>query len=105
MDYFDITVEEALIYIENHPQLQEKLTYMMEEGIYYALSTRISPFELRIEERENNQYGNYVWGQLGEISDDCNYIVRHVYTQYMDELRCAGFQEIDYGAYSLFYME
>lgn len=104
MDYFDITVEEAITYIENNPQLQEKLTYMMEEGIYYALSTRISPFELQIEERENNQYKNYVWGQLGEISEDCNYIVRHVYTQYMEELRSAGFQEIDYGAYSLFYM-
>lgn len=105
MDYFDITVEEAIVYIEDHPQLSDRVTYMAEQEIYYALSTRISPYELRIGERENNRYGNYVWTQLGEIFGDCNYIVRHTYAEYMEELRRAGFQEIDYGAYSLFYME
>lgn len=105
MDYFDITVEEAITDIEERPQLRGRLTYMMEDGIYYALSTRISPYELRISERGNNQYGYYVWNTLDLQEDECNYIVRHIYAQYMDELRNAGFQEIDYGQYSLFYKE
>ncbi len=105
MEYFDITVEEAVNYLEEHPQLQGKLTYMAENGIYFALSTRISPYELQIGERENNQYGYYVWNNLDLIEDECNYIVRHTFAEYMDELRNAGFQEIDYGQYSLFYKE
>lgn len=104
MIYFDITVEEGIRYIEEHPQLRERVTYMAENGIYYALSTRISPYELRIEDRQENRYNNYCWNQLGEIFSDSNYIVRHIYAEYMEELRSAGFQEIDYGAYSLFYM-
>lgn len=104
MIYFDITVEEGIRYIEEHPQLRERVTYMAENGIYYALSTRISPYELRIEDRQENRYNNYCWNQLGEIFSDSNYIVRHIYAEYMEELRNAGFQEIDYGAYSLFYM-
>ena len=105
MSYFDIMVEEGIAYIEDHPQLRDRVTYMAENGIYFALSTRVSPYELRIEERQDNQYNNYCWNQLGEIFSDCNYIVRHTYADYMDELRHAGFQEINYGSYSLFYME
>ena len=78
---------------------------MAEAGIYYALSVRPSPYELRIGERKDNRYGQYVWNGLGVIEEDCNYIVRHTFAEYMGELRSIGFQEIDYGAYSLFYME
>lgn len=105
MIYFDILVEEGINYIEAHPQLRDRVTYMDEHGIYYALSTRLSPYELRIGEREDDRYGNYVWGQLDLIDAACNYIVRHTYTEYMEELRQTGFREIDYGAYSLFFTE
>ncbi|MCM1541728.1 MAG: glycosyltransferase family 39 protein [Blautia sp.] len=105
MMYFDVTVEEGTDYIEAHPQLGERVTYMAEQGIYHALGSRISPYELRIGERKDNRYGNYVWGQLGLIYEDCNYIVRHTFTEYMEELRQMGFQEIDFGDYSLFFME
>lgn len=103
--YFDVTVEEALAYIEDHPQYRDRVTYMAEADVFFALSSRISPYELRIWEREDNRYGNYVWSRLGEPEEGCNYIVEHSFDQYMETLRQTGFQEIDYGAYSLFYME
>ena len=105
MPYFDCLVEEGISYIEGDPLLRERVTYMAEAGIYYALSVRPSPYELRIGERKDNRYGQYVWNGLGVIEEDCNYIVRHTFAEYMGELRSMGFQEIDYGAYSLFYME
>lgn len=105
MPYFDCTVEEGISYIEGNLQLRERVTYMAEAGIYYALSVRPSPYELRIGERKDNRYGCYVWNGLGLIEENCNYIVRHTFAEYMEELRSMGFQEIDYGAYSLFYIE
>ena len=80
---------------------------MAENGINFAMSNLISPYELRIREQGNHQYGNFVWSSLCEIYPDCNYLVRHIYMddEYRDKFFDAGFREIDYGACSLCYSE
>lgn len=107
MPYFDITVKEGITYIDEDPLLSRRVTYMAENGIYFAMSTLISPYELRIWEQGNYQYGNFVWSSLGEIYPDCNYLIRHIYMdeEYRDKYFDAGFKEIDFGDYSLFYKD
>lgn len=37
MPYFDITVEEGIAHIQEDPLLRERVTYMAESGIYFAM--------------------------------------------------------------------
>lgn len=101
LPYFDTMVTEAVQFIEADEEIRQKKTYMAEKAIYYAVSARPSPYKLAITD-EMSCYGNYYFSQLGEI-EDCNYIVRDVYVDYKAELHQAGFQEIVYTNYSLFY--
>jgi len=102
--YFDITVEEAVEFIDSNPELSQRKTYMAENAIYYAISALPSPYDFEWGSNMRN-YGNYVFGGLGEIEEDANYIVHQVYGDYQDELRRLGFEEIRYANYSLFYMK
>lgn len=100
--YFDTMVTEAVRYIEADEELRQRKTYMAENSLHYLISVLPSPYEIEISDDVSN-YGNYYFHQLGEIEGDCNYIVRDIYTEYKDELHEAGFQEIEYPGYSLFY--
>lgn len=102
--YFDVPVAEATNFIEQDSSLNKKTTQMAEKGVYYALGTLKSPYELNMREIDlENKTDNYIFGALGEIEDQYNYIVLRSYTDYMEELRAAGFSEEYYGDYSLFY--
>ncbi len=103
LPYFDIPVTEALTFIEQDETLRDKETQMSEVEIYYALSTLISPYELRFGTREESCYRKYHFGGLGGIEDGCNYIVRDGFDEYCELLRAAGFTEQRYEGYSLFY--
>lgn len=48
-------------------------------------------------------YENYMFGTLGTIEDQYNYIVADTFGEYGEKLRAAGFTEIHYQRYSLFY--
>lgn len=103
--YFDITVEEAVEFLEEHPQYKHKGTYMAEDPIYFAISTLASPYDLRMEENEHLLLDYYYCGSLPALEDGYNYIVRDIYGEYAQELRDLGYTEIKYTFYSLFYQE
>lgn len=105
LSYFEIPVTEAVDYLEEHPEHQNKGTFMAQTGICYALSSFESPYNL--DKIENvgvyNEY--YHTGPLLEIEEDYNYIVTDIYVDYAQELRELGYIEIKYPRYSLFIWE
>lgn len=103
--YFGLTFPEAVEFIEEHEGLSQKLTFVSERGIFYALSAQISPYEFDITGDECIHWHNYWFGSLQEITDDCNYLVGHYYEEYSEELRQAGFSELRGDTWSLFYKE
>ncbi len=105
LPYFDITVTEAISDIEENPERRNRKTYMAESDIYFALSSRVSPYELMIFDPDSEYLSHYECGVLGEIEENANYIVRDIYVEYAQELREKGYTEIPYEGYSLFYLE
>jgi 4-amino-4-deoxy-L-arabinose transferase-like glycosyltransferase len=105
LEYFGHTFDEAVELIENNEVLKNKLTYVSEIGIYYALSSKISPYDFDITGDECIKWNNYWFGSLQEITDDCNYIVYGNFEEYCEELRQAGFTEAQFDRYSVFYKE
>lgn len=105
LPYFGCTYTEAVDLIENNDTLRNKLTFVSEVGIYYALSSKISPYEFDLAGDECIHWNNYWFGSLQEISDDCNYIVCGRFEEYCEELRNSGFSEEKYDTYSVFYKE
>lgn len=103
LPYFGCTFEEAVDLIENNGGLRNKMTYVSEVGIYYALSSKIPPYDFDIAGDECMQWNHYWFGSLQEISENCNYIVCGRFEEYCEELRNAGFTEEKYDTYSLFY--
>ncbi len=102
---FDVTVSEALDFIEQDPILRTKVTQMAEKEIYYAVSTLENPYELQVKlgTGDGIRYNNHWIGCLGEITDAYNYIVRDGFEEYCGQLREAGFTEERFVKYSLFY--
>lgn len=107
--YFDITIGEAVSYLEDHPEIKNKGTYTQEYGMYFALSVLKSPYELASPdftmwnyERGNTYFDYYICGGLGPIEEGYNYIVWDIYPDYMEELRALGYEEKKYLMYSLF---
>lgn len=103
--YFGLTFPEAAAFLENNDKLSQKLTYVSERGIFYALSSQISPYDFDITGDECMRWNNYWFGSLQEITDDCNYLVGSYFEEYCEELRQAGFSELRCDYYSLFYKE
>ena len=105
LGYFDIRVSEAIQFIEEHPQYGSNGAQMAELPIHFALSTLYSPYDLQLFDPHELYLmdGYYHCNCLGEIEDGYYYIVRDVYAEYAGKLRAAGFTEIYYGNYSLFY--
>lgn len=105
LDYFQITVSEAIDYLNKNPQYQNKGTHMAQPGICFALSSLLSPVEIEPVE-EIGVYQNYYYtGGLGEIEEGFNYIVTDIYQEYAEQLRKLGYTEKQYQGYSLFYQE
>ncbi len=106
MDWFEITVPEAIDFLEEHPQWQGKGTWTDSSKIHYALSMQASPYDMQFSIGETRgQVGVYHLGGLGPIEEGYNYIVWDVYGEYAQELRTAGYLEESYDNYSLFYKE
>lgn len=105
LTFFHVPVPEAIDFLNEHPEYQNKGTHMAQIGICFALSSLQSPVELGTIE-DVGTYNEY-WhtGSLGEIEDGYNYIVTDIYEEYADELRERGYTEIKYSNYSLFYLE
>lgn len=102
LPYFDTMVAEAVEFVDADGELSQRKTYMAESFAYYLISVLPSPYELETVNDPVN-YENFFFHQLGAMKEDCNYIVRDIYPEYKEELRQAGFQEIEYQGYSLFY--
>lgn len=104
LSYFDVPVTEAVEFIEEDSVLSKKTTQMAEQGIYYALGNLKSPYDLNMREIDmEHRTEHYMFGTLGGIEDQYNYIVFGSFVEYSEELRAAGFSEEYYGDYSLFY--
>ncbi len=106
LTHFDVTVTEAVDFIEDNPQIRHEGTWMTQTGIFFALSALPSPYELRLWEPQDDGYLAYYhcYG-FPEIAPKYNYIVKDSYGEYAQELRAEGFTEIPYGGYSLFYWQ
>ncbi len=102
LPYFDITVTEAVSFLEENPQYKRKGTYLAESREYLALSVLCSPQEFAAGE-EGSVFSYYRCGSLGEVEEGYNYIVRDIYAEYAQKLRQMGFEEEKYTGYSLFY--
>lgn len=105
LPYFGCMTKEAFEIIEGNETLRRKLTFDSEFGIYYALCMEIPPYEYEIIGDDHVQWRGYWFGSLQEISDDCNYIVCGHYEEYCQELRDAGFTEVVFDNYALYYKE
>lgn len=105
MPYFDITVKDAVDFLEEHPQYKHRRTYMAEPSVYFAISTLASPYDLMMGENDFLMLDYYYCGSLDIPEDGCNYIVRDIYPEYAQTLRDLGYTEIQYFCYSLFYQE
>ena len=106
LNHFDIPVTEAVAFLRENPQYGPKGTQLAEAPILFALSTLDSPYDLLLlDPQELLVLDYYHCSCLGEIEDGYNYIVRDIYYEYAQKLRDAGFTEINYGNYSLFYQE
>ncbi len=103
--FMDITVEGAVDYLESHPEIQHKGAYLTQPEIYFALSILRSPYELRLYEEGDVFFEYYDCNTLGAIDADYDYIVTNVYPEFAEELRQAGFAEVEFTGYSLFFME
>lgn len=105
LSYFDITVEEAVDFLESHPEAQGLGTWMAQAKIYYAISASASPFDMDFDTEDVNaaSNGSYHFGGLGLIEEGYNYIVPDIYPDYANQLRELGYLELDCGGYSLFY--
>lgn len=103
LSYFDITVSGAVQFLEEHPEFRNQATYVAGSEIFMALSILESPYELRLYEEDGNLLDYWYCGGLGAPEEGCNYIVWNIYSEYMDELRGLGYQEVKYPDYSLFY--
>lgn len=104
MTYFGLPFPEAVEFIENNEVLSEKITFVSEQGIYYAISSFVPPYEFDITGDASGLWHNYWFASLQEISSEFNYLVRDGYEEYCEELRQAGFTELRYDHYSLFYI-
>lgn len=104
LNHFDILVTEGIAYLEDYPEHQNLGTYMAEPVAFYALSALVSPYTFRYDPNILDR-DYYVCGSLPEIKDGYNYIVRHIFGEYMEELRTKGYTEIVFTGYSLFYQE
>lgn len=102
LDCFDFTVSEAIEFLEENLQYQNRVTYMGENSVYLALSMLKSPYEMEIYEDKSLFFEYYYCSSLPEIEAECNYIVCDIYEEYAEELRSLGFMERRYPGYSLF---
>lgn len=102
LDYFDVTVTEAIEFLEANPQYQNKGTYMNEDSVYVAIGMRKSPYEMKLYESRIDLFEYYHCMSLPEIEDGYNYIVRDTNVNYANQLRSLGYAEIKYAGYSLF---
>lgn len=105
LPFFDITVSEAVEFLKDNPQHQHVKTFMAEPPVYFAISIRLSPYEILMDEWQYEFSEYWHCSGLPEIVEEYNYIVHDRYVDYMNSLRESGFTEINYGGYSLFYME
>jgi hypothetical protein len=101
-----VLISEGIEYIEEHPEIMNKGTYMGESKEYFALSTLKSPYEMRFDLSNRDLEDDYYkCSMLGEIEEGYNYIVRDVCVEYSDLLRDMGFKEVKFVNYSLFYWQ
>ena len=105
LPYFGCMTKEAFDMIEGNETLRNKLTFDSEFGIYYALCMEVPPQEYEIIGDDHVEWRGYWFGSLQGISDDCNYIVCGDFEEYREELRAAGFTEVAFDNYALYYKE
>ena len=105
MPYFDIIPTEGIRFLEDHPEYRHRRAYMAEWRLNYALATLTSPYEMGWKDDGNNEEFStyYEVGTLPEIELDCDYIVRDIYTEYMEELSALGYREEKFVNHSVFY--
>ena len=94
-------MDEAYQFICSNEEINDKVTQMAQDEVYFALASLLSPYEL-----PDGQWKEaFVCGSLSSTGDEFNYIVEDKYQEFMQELRILGFVEVDYEGYSLFYKE
>lgn len=104
--FFDVPVpREAIEFLEEHPEYKHNRTYMAEEAIWFACSALMSPYDLMLPQNDYLLLDYYYCGGLPFPEDGCNYLVRDIYPEYAQSLRDLGYEEIQYGEFSLFYQK
>lgn len=103
---FGDNMSDAIDYLESQPDnIRERTVYVggiNEAYIYYLGSTGISPYEYKIAENGNIQYGKYIFYYPDEIDLEANYIIYAPYREYIDQLSALGFYGTQHGEYYVF---
>ena len=102
---FDIIIPEAISFLEEHPQYMNKGIYLPGNAVYFAVSSLVSPYDLRIDESTVDLCDYYHCSLPQILEDGYNYVVQDFYVEYAQQLHDSGYTEISYGVYSLFYQE
>lgn len=101
---FGLPITEGIEFIEEDEELSRKVTYVWERSIYYAISALPHPQDFDVVGDSFGLWNNYWWGSLGEIDGEHNYMVPHgQFPEYCAELVQNGFEEKDFGHYSVYY--
>ena len=104
IDNFGLPIQEGISFIEGDALLCQKITYVWERSIYYAVSKWLPPQEFDVIGDSYGVWNQYWFGSLGEITPDYNYMVPHgIFEDYCRQLREAGFEEKRFEHYSVFF--
>ena len=104
--YFGAVITDAVEYVCDHPELQTKITFTSERGIFALPGSDLKPGEFDAPMDKSAPWRTIYFGSLPEVNPDYNYIIsRGQYEQYCDEIMSAGFTRIQFSESDLYYME
>lgn len=103
LQYFGYNISEAVDFLEEQPNLQNKLTRIGGNAVFYAASTLQSPYELALYDGPECIGGRYYCGDVEEIEDGYNYIIWGEALAFADELTEKGYTGLLFGGYALYY--
>ena len=104
--YFNAIITDAVQYINDNEELQEKITYAEPRGIFALPGSDIKPGEFDVPMDGSWLWRSVYYGSLPPISTDNMYIVPHgLYEDYCADLIDAGFKKVTFSESDLYYTD
>lgn len=98
---FEETIDEAVEFLEEHPEYKGTSCHTSCFDCIMALALKMSPYDFA--KLDENEY----WHPLStpKIEPGMTFIMSNTNVDYMNGLRNAGYSELDFGKYTIFYWD